>query len=63
MGRDIRSNAGAKTLDLVRGFIAHITDEHHRVVNTVLREENRLFSDERRETVFRLLVSFRQGIS
>lgn len=63
VGRDIRSNAGAKTLDLVRGFIAHITDERHRVVNTVLREENRLFSDERRETVFRLLVSFRQGIS
>ncbi len=62
-GRDVRSNASAKVLELVRDFTAQITDEYHSGVNTVLCEENRPFSEERREAVFGLIVSFRQGLA
>ena len=50
-------------MDLVRSFIAQITDEHHSVINIMLREENRLFSDERRQAIFQLIEAFRQGLA
>lgn len=62
LGRDVRSNASPKALELVIRFISRITDEHDKVVNTVLREEQRLFSDERRQVVFRLITNFRIGL-
>lgn len=63
LGRDVRFNASANALDLVRSFIAQITDEHHSVINVMLREENRLFSDERRQAIFQLIESFRKGLA
>jgi predicted nucleotidyltransferase len=63
LGRDVQSNASAKALELVRDFTAQTTDEHHSLINVILRDENRLFSDERREAVFRLIASFRQGLA
>jgi predicted nucleotidyltransferase len=63
LGRDVRHNAPAKTMDFVRNLIIQITDEHHSVINVMLREENRLFSDERRQAIFQLLEAFRQGLT
>ena len=62
LGRDVSCNASAEALNLVRGFIDQITDEHHSVINVMLREENRLFSDERRKALYHLIDSFRKGI-
>lgn len=63
LGRDIRFNASPKALEAVRSFTASITDENHNVLNVVLRDENRLFSDDRRRAVFRMISSFRQGLA
>lgn len=63
LGRDIRSNAAPKALEVVRRFTAQITDEHHSVINVILRDENRLFSDDRRQAMFRMIASFRQGLA
>jgi hypothetical protein len=52
-----------KAMDLVKSFIAQITGEHHAVINVMLREENRLFSDERRQAIFQLIAAFRQGLT
>lgn len=62
LGHDVRSNASATALRSVKDFISQITDEHHRVINDILREENRLFSDHRRQIVFQLITRFRQGL-
>lgn len=63
LGQDVSRNASAEALNLVRGFIDHITDEHNSVINVMLREEKRLFSDERRKALFQLIDSFRKGIA
>ena len=63
LGRDVQLNASAEALNLVRGFIAQITDEHHSVINVMLREGNRLFSDERRQAIFQLIAAFRHGLT
>lgn len=63
LGRDVRAHASMKALDLVGRFLAQITDEYHPAVNTVLREENRLFSDERRHEVVEFFTSFRMGLT
>ncbi len=63
LGQDVSRNASAEALNLVRGFIAQITDEHHSVINVMLREENRLFSDERRKALYQLIEIFRKGIA
>jgi hypothetical protein len=61
--RDVRLNASGKAMDLVKSFIDHITDEHHSVINAMLREENRLFVDVRRQAIFQLIDSFRKGLA
>ena len=63
LGRDVRLNASGKAMDLVKSFIDHITDEHHSVINAMLREENRLFVDVRRQAIFQLIDSFRKGLA
>ncbi len=63
LGRDVRLKASAEALNLVRGFIDQITDEHNCVINVMLREENRLFSDERRKTLFQLIECFGKGLA
>lgn len=63
LSRDVRENASDKALELVKGFVAPITDEHHKVINTILREENRLYSEERRQSVYRLIQGFRKGLT
>ncbi|MGE0475111.1 MAG: hypothetical protein AB7P17_15880 [Nitrospirales bacterium] len=63
LGQDVNRHASAEALNLVRGFIGQITDEHHNVINVMLREEKRLFSDERRQAIFQLIVAFRQGLA
>ena len=63
LGQDVSRNASVAALNLVRGFINQITDEHHSVINVMLREEKRLFSDERRKAIFRLIDRFRKGIA
>lgn len=47
----------------MRGFIVKIADEHHSMINIMLREENRLFSDERRQDIFQLIAAFRRGLA
>lgn len=63
LGRDIRSNTSAKALEAVRTFAAQVTDEDHYVINVTLRDENRLFFEDRRQAVFRMITSFRQGLA
>ena len=50
-------------MDLVKSFFDPITDEHHTVINVMLREENHLFSDERRKALYQLIEAFRQGLT
>ncbi len=61
LGRDIRANVSPKALDIVNGFVSQISDEHHSVINTMLREEDLLFSEDRRQSVYRLIQAFRGG--
>jgi len=63
LGCDVRENASDKALELVKAFVAPITDAHHKVINTVLREENRLYSEERRQFVYQLIQAFRKGLA
>ena len=63
LGCDVRENASNKPLELVRGFVAPITDEHHSVINTILREESRLYSEDRRQSVYQLIQAFRKGLA
>jgi predicted nucleotidyltransferase len=62
LGRDVSRYASAEALELVKNFIAQITDEDHWVINVMLREENRLFSEERRKAIFQLIEQFRNGL-
>ncbi len=63
LGCDIRSHASDQSRTLVADFLGQITDEDHSVINTVLREENRLYFEERRKALFNLLMAFRRGLS
>lgn len=63
LGRDARENASDKALELVKGFVDPITDEHHNAINTILREENRLYSEDRRQAVYQLIQAFRKGLA
>ncbi len=63
LGRDIRSHASEQARTLVTDFLGQIADEHHAVINTVLSEERRLYSEERRKRLFNLFTSFRQGLT
>lgn len=62
LGRDVRENALDKATELVKGFIGQVTDEYHKVINTILRQENNLDSDTRRQAVFKLIEAFRKGL-
>ena len=63
LGNDIRDNASAKAFDTVKGFVAQVTNAHHAIVNTVLREMNAQYSDDQRKTVFQLIESFKRGLT
>ncbi|MGH7205714.1 MAG: hypothetical protein ACREI2_05850 [Nitrospiraceae bacterium] len=63
LGCDVRENASDKALELIKGFVAPITDEHHKAINTILREENLLQSEDRRQSVYRLIQAFRKGLA
>lgn len=62
LGRDARMNGSAKATALVNEFVKAINDEYHGVINTILREENRLHSDSRRRVVYQLIEAFRKGL-
>ena len=63
LGRDIRATVSPKALDIVKGFVAQIADEHHSAINTMLREENLLYSEDRRKSVYQLIQGFRKGLA
>ena len=63
LGRDVRESALDKATALVKDFVGQVADEYHPVVNTILREENRLDSDTRRQAVFKLIEGFRKGLA
>jgi len=63
LGRDIRATVSPKALDIVKGFVAQIADEHHSAINTMLREENLLYSEDRRQSVYQLIQAFRKGLA
>lgn len=63
LGRDVRENASEKALELVKGFGDLITDKHHNAINTILREENHLYSKDRRQSVYQLIQAFRKGLA
>ena len=63
LGRDVRENALDKATALVKDFVGQVADEYHPVVNTILREENRVDSETRRREVFKLIEGFRKGLA
>lgn len=63
LGADIRAKVSSKALNIVRDFLAPISDEYHNVINTALREESVPVSDRRRMFVYRLIQAFRLGLS
>ena len=63
LGRDVRESALDKATALVKDFVGQVADGYHPVVNTILREENRLGSDTRRQAVFKLIEGFRKGLA
>jgi len=63
LGRDIRSNASAAALSIVKGFVETVANEYHDLVNKFLSAEDRLFSDTRRREVFEIIQAFRKGLS
>ena len=63
LGRDVRENALGKATSLVKDFVGQVADEYHPVVNTILRQENKLDSEPRRRSVFNLIEVFRKGLA
>ena len=63
LGRDVRENAWDKAKALAKDFVEQIADEYHPVVNTILRQENKLDSEPRRRAVFNLIEAFRKGLA
>lgn len=62
LGQDIQKHSTPKAAVLVKEFVRDIHDDYHAVINAILREEKRLDSDSRRETLFRLFEAFRAGL-
>lgn len=62
LGADIRAKVSSNVLNMVRDFLAQITDEYHSVINTALLEEPSLVSDRRRMVVYQLIQAFRFGL-
>jgi predicted nucleotidyltransferase len=62
LGCDVGKYASQKATALVKSFMGQVADEYHAVVNTILRQENRLDSDTRRQAVFKLIEGFRKGL-
>lgn len=63
LGRDIRANASTKAAELVKEFVGKIGDEYHSVINTILRQENSVDSETRRQAVFKLMEAFQKGLN
>ncbi len=63
LGCDVGKYASQKATALVKSFVGQVADEYHAVVNTILRQENRLDSDTRRQAVFKLVEGFRKGLA
>lgn len=62
LGLDIRANASTKAAALVTEFVEGIGDEYHPVINAILRQENSVDSDARRQALFKLIAAFREGL-
>lgn len=62
LGCDVRENASGKATALVKDFVAQVVDEYHPVVNVILRQENSVDSEARRQAVFKLVAAFREGL-
>ena len=62
LGNDIRDNVSLKALDMVKSFIVQIADDHHAIINTILRETNSLYSDERRRFVYQQIQALRNEL-
>lgn len=63
LGNDIRDKVSSNVLDIVKHFTAQIADDHDPIVNTILREINSLFSDDRRRSVYQRIQAFKSGLS
>ena len=62
LGTDIRTKLSSMdALNMVRDFLAGVTDEYHPVINIVLREESVLESGGRRLFVYQLIQTCRLG--
>ncbi|MGE3978094.1 MAG: hypothetical protein AB7F94_10955 [Nitrospira sp.] len=63
LGNDIRDNVSGKALDTMKSCIATITNEHSPIINTILRETNSLYSDERRRAVYQQIQALKRGLA
>jgi predicted nucleotidyltransferase len=63
LGRDVQTYASPQASAVVKAFVKGIADETHSVLNEILRDENRLFSDERRQFAYKLIEAFRKGLN
>ncbi|MGQ0555410.1 MAG: hypothetical protein ACT4PN_05635 [Nitrospiraceae bacterium] len=63
LGNDIRDHASGKALQTVKRCIATITNEHHPIVNIILRETNSLYSDKRRRAVYQQIQALKSGLA
>ena len=62
LGSDMKLYGSVDSVTHSREFLKSIEDEHSAVIATVLREENRAFSDSRRSYVYSLFRALLQGI-
>lgn len=62
LGNDIRDNVSGKALEIIKGFIHTVTDDHHLIVSTILRETNALYSDDRRRTLYQQIQALKNGL-
>ena len=62
LGNDIRDNVSSKALEKVKGFLAPITDIHHPIINTIIRETNTLSSDDQRKSVYQKIQALKNGL-
>jgi predicted nucleotidyltransferase len=63
LGNDIRDNVSGKALETVKRCIGTVTNEHHPIVNAILRETNSLYSDERRRAVYQQVQALKSGLA
>lgn len=62
LGQDIKTYGSADSVTHSREFLKSIEDEYSAIIATVLREENRAFSDSRRSYVYSLFRALHLGI-